>query len=112
VFLLSIDEDTLRHRLLTRTAHDFGTKPHELELLLAWNEAIDQHYRSRGAIVIDATKPPPFVVDEILNASGRANIIPADRVVRTTAPDRAIRARAAASKTGGVWAIRVRPSTG
>jgi hypothetical protein len=69
VFLLSIDEATMRHRLLTRTAHDFGTMPHELELLLAWNEAIAEHYLSRGAIVIDATKPLPFVVDEILRAS-------------------------------------------
>ncbi len=34
VFLLSIDEATMRHRLLTRTAHDFGRRPHELELLL------------------------------------------------------------------------------
>ena len=33
VFLLSIDEATMRHRLLTRTAHDFGRRPHELELL-------------------------------------------------------------------------------
>jgi broad-specificity NMP kinase len=66
VFLLSIDEATMRHRLMTRTAHDFGTRPHELELLIAWNEAIDEHYVSRGAIVIDATKPPLFVTDEIL----------------------------------------------
>ncbi len=70
VFLLSIDEATMRHRLLTRTAHDFGTKPHELELLLAWNEAIDEHYLRSGAIIIDATKPPPLVVDEILDALG------------------------------------------
>lgn len=69
VFLLSIDEATMRHRLLTRTAHDFGTKPHELELLLAWNESIDEHYLCRGAIVIDATRPPSFVVDEILQTS-------------------------------------------
>jgi dephospho-CoA kinase len=68
VFLLSIDEATMRHRLLTRTAHDFGTKPHELELLLAWNKAIDEHYRHRGAIVIDSTKAPSLVVDEILHA--------------------------------------------
>ena len=66
VFLLSIDETTMRHRLLTRTAHDFGKKPHELELLLAWNEVINAHYVARGATVIDATETPPSVVDEIL----------------------------------------------
>jgi broad-specificity NMP kinase len=68
VFLLSIDEATMRHRLLTRSAHDFGKRTHELELLLAWNEVVNEHYLHRGAIVIDATKPPPFVADEILRA--------------------------------------------
>jgi hypothetical protein len=58
----------MRTRLLTRRAHDFGTKPHELELLLAWNEAIADHYLRRGAIMIDATRPPSFVVDEIFRA--------------------------------------------
>jgi hypothetical protein len=28
-----------------------------LELLLAWRSVIDEHYRRRGAIIIDATKP-------------------------------------------------------
>ncbi len=54
--------------LLTRTGHDFGTKPYEPELLLAWNEVIDEHHLRRGAIVIDAPKPPSFVVDEIRHA--------------------------------------------
>jgi len=68
VFLLSIDEATMRHRLLTRSSHDFSKKPHELDLLLAWNEAVNEHYLRRGAIVIDATRPPPFVVEAILGA--------------------------------------------
>lgn len=83
VFLLSIDEATMRHReatmrhrLLTRSAHDFGKKPHELGLLLAWNEAVDEHYLRRGAIVIDATKPSPSVVDEILRALTSAKLVP------------------------------------
>ena len=66
VFLLSIDEATMRHRLATRSAHDFGTKPHELEVLLAWGAVIDAHYAGLGAIVVDAERPLPLVVDEIL----------------------------------------------
>lgn len=58
----------LETQLLTRSAHDFGKKPHELELLLAWSEVVSEHYLHRGAIVINATKPPPFVVNEILRA--------------------------------------------
>ena len=73
VFLLSIDEATMRHRLVTRTAHDFGTRPHELALLLAWGSVIDEHYRRRGAIIIDATKPPALAVDEILRARRAAS---------------------------------------
>jgi hypothetical protein len=72
VILLSIDKATMRHRPLTRTAHDFGTKPHELELVLAWNKAIDEHYLRRGAIMIDARRPPRVVVDEILHRSRRS----------------------------------------
>ena len=68
VFLLSIDEATMRYRLVTRRSHNFGTKPHELELLIAWRSAIDEHYRRRGAIVIDATQQVEAVVDEILRA--------------------------------------------
>jgi len=66
VFLLKIDEATLRHRLATRTSHDFGTKPHELELLLAWNQVIEEPYLRSGAVVVDATKSPAAVADEIL----------------------------------------------
>jgi adenylate kinase family enzyme len=68
VFCLSIDEVTLRHRLATRSTHNFGTKPHELELLLAWHEVIDDHYRGRGAIMIDASRSPEHIADEILHA--------------------------------------------
>lgn len=66
VFLLAIDEATLRHRLANRTAHDFGREPHELELLLVWHAAIDDLYLGRDTILVDATQPPAIVVDEIL----------------------------------------------
>lgn len=64
--MLSIDEATMRHHLETRTTHDFGTRPHELELLLAWRQAIDEHYLRLGAIIVDGSRPPPLMVDEIL----------------------------------------------
>ena len=76
VFLLSIDEATMRHRLLTRTSHDFGTKPHELELLIAWRNAIDDHYGRAGAIVVDACRAPAVVVDDILLALGGSSASP------------------------------------
>lgn len=66
VFLLAVDEATMRHRLLTRTSHDFGTRPHELQMLLVWNEMLEAHYVGSGAIKVDATEPLDVVVDEIL----------------------------------------------
>ncbi len=66
VFLLSIDESTMRRRLATRTAHDFGQRPHELELVLAWGTVIEAYYEGRGAITVDATQSPAAVVDRIL----------------------------------------------
>src|SRR5262249_36881517 len=68
VCALSVDLVTLQHRLATRTAHNFGTKAHELELILAWHEVIDDHYRRSGATMIDASQSPDRIVDEILLA--------------------------------------------
>ena len=66
VLFLSIDQATMERRLTTRTAHNFGTKPHELELLLAWHAVIDDYYLRLGAIVVDASPVVERVVDEIL----------------------------------------------
>jgi hypothetical protein len=88
VFLLSIDEATMRHRLLARTAHDFGTKPHELELMLAWNEAIDEHQIGGGESTCSAVRselpcgrecPPLWPCRD---ASGRRCVDGVDRCVR------------------------------
>jgi len=66
VVFLSIDQATLKRRLTTRTAHTFGTKPHELELLLAWHTVIDDFSLRRGAIMVDASPATERIVDEIL----------------------------------------------
>jgi len=66
VLFLSIDQATMERRLATRTTHTFGTKPHELELLLAWHAVIDDYYMRRGAIMVDASPAAVRVVDEIL----------------------------------------------
>ena len=33
-----------------------------------WRDVIDGYYLRRGAIPVDATEPPPIVVDEILRS--------------------------------------------
>ena len=63
---LSIDEQTLRRRLSTRTTNDFGKSAHELAAILEWHKVGDDDYRSFGAVVVDATRPLTDVVDEVL----------------------------------------------
>jgi len=65
VFELMIDEDTLRHRIVTRAeGNDWGKKPDELAKILELHRSgVD---RPANAIEIDATKPLQDVVDEIL----------------------------------------------
>ncbi len=69
VFALTIDDETLRHRITTRTNDDFGKLLHEFELLLNWQKTAKEDYEKLGAILIDATKPVGEVVDEIIRSS-------------------------------------------
>lgn len=66
VICLVIDDETLRHRLLTRTSNSFGKHPEELAAALA-----DNAYRHPGATIINGTRPLPEVADAILTAARR-----------------------------------------
>jgi ribose 1,5-bisphosphokinase PhnN len=65
---LVIDEDTLRHRLATRTTNTFGRHPEELAAALKWNPRMRTLYDSLGATIIDASKPVTEVVDSVIDA--------------------------------------------
>lgn len=66
VIALIIDEDTLRHRLATRTNNQFGKAPEELAIELRLHETYEDTMKKRGALMIDATRPLAEVVDEIV----------------------------------------------
>ncbi|MEU0031359.1 AAA family ATPase [Streptomyces sp. NPDC006335] len=66
---LVIDEDTLRHRLATRTTNPFGQHPEELAAALKWNPRMRAMYESLGAAIIDASKPVTEVVDRVIDAA-------------------------------------------
>jgi len=66
IFVLTIDEPTLRHRLHTRTTNDFGKHPNELKMLIEGREGFVKQMLKEGAITIDATQPLSKVVDDIL----------------------------------------------
>lgn len=67
VFTLYVDDETMKHRLSTRTNNDFGKKPEELALQLTWNKGAVSYSQQRGTTLIDATRPINEVVDDILS---------------------------------------------
>lgn len=66
VFCLSIDEDTLVHRLATRTNNDFGKDPRDLKDVIGWHKYSEQTDIEAGAILIDATQSVDDIVDKII----------------------------------------------
>lgn len=69
VIQLEVDNDTLRHRLTTRTNNPHGKASGQLERILASNVGWAAGYRSRGAIIVDSTKPLDDVVADIISAA-------------------------------------------
>lgn len=67
VFALAISDDTLRHRLVTRTNNNWGKSAHELEQSLAINHELAEKYHRYGYTVIDASQPTNTVVAEVLS---------------------------------------------
>ena len=65
-FILVVDDDTLKHRLLNRTNNDFGKHPDDLARQLEWNKGAADYAKSIGSMIIDATRPIGEVADKIL----------------------------------------------
>jgi uridine kinase len=66
VVCLTLDEETLKYRVATRTTNNFGKAPDELAHVLRNHKAAQEWYRSFGAIMVDAERPLDVVVDEIV----------------------------------------------
>lgn len=65
VIALVADERTIVGRLAARD-NDFGKAPEELADVLFWHAGFEAAYRGFGATIIDATRPLPEVVAEVL----------------------------------------------
>ena len=68
VFALYVDDDTLKHRLATRTNNDWGKQHHELEQTLQQHHLIYDRHSKLGDIVIDSSRPLNDVVDDIVHS--------------------------------------------
>jgi hypothetical protein len=73
VVCLVVDNETLRGRLLTRTANAFGKHPEELAAALGSNEGAEPAYRRLGATIIDGGRPPAEVAGAVLAAAKTAS---------------------------------------
>jgi hypothetical protein len=62
-----VDDETVRHRLATRTSNAFGKHPADLDRILEWNREQESSYRRLGATIIDGTRPVDEVVDAVLD---------------------------------------------
>jgi dephospho-CoA kinase len=72
--LLSVDEETIRKRIESRTENDFGKSDHELALILGWNQNIESNYEGYGAFIVDARMAISDIVDEVVRiVEGRAD---------------------------------------
>jgi adenylate kinase family enzyme len=77
---LVVDDETLRHRLRTRTTNAFGKNPEELAAVLGWNPGMRSTYDRLGAAIVDASQPPAEVADRILEAARQISSSPISAV--------------------------------
>lgn len=66
IFLLTTDDETIRHRLETRTGNDFGKHPLDLHRVISRHKEFDDELKAEGAVVIDSSGKMPNTVDKIL----------------------------------------------
>ncbi|WP_457206069.1 nucleoside kinase [Nocardioides sp. P5_C9_2] len=71
VFVLDIDTDTLHQRLDQRQSGEWGSEPSERDLVVRLHGTKEDI--PAAGVVIDATRPLPDVVDEILSHVGKAS---------------------------------------
>jgi dephospho-CoA kinase len=69
VIYLSIDAQTIRDRVTSRTTNNFGKAEHEMAAILDWREVAEEEHRQSGAVVVDATRPLSQVVDDVVTAA-------------------------------------------
>jgi dephospho-CoA kinase len=66
VFVLTLDDETLKKRLATRTGNDWGKQPQELQHTLELQQKTNKTYQEAGHTIVDATLPIERVVNSIL----------------------------------------------
>ncbi len=66
VFVLKVDDETVKSRVATRTNNHFGKHPRELKAIMEWHETMYDIYEGYGSVTIDATRSIEAVTQDIL----------------------------------------------
>lgn len=66
VFALVLDEETIRHRLASRTDNTWGKLPRELDYTFSFQQISYERYEKYADIILDAAQPTSVIVERIL----------------------------------------------
>lgn len=66
IVALTVDKETLKKRITTRTTNRFGKQPHEYASILEEQKKAEACYQRMNAMLVDATQAIEAVVDEIV----------------------------------------------
>ena len=69
IFLLKTSVKVLRERLNTRTSNKFGRTAEVQKWVFGWKNWWEAHMKEKGAIVINASRPPQVIAKEIIKKS-------------------------------------------
>ena len=72
VILLTINLETNKHRLSTRTNNDFAKIPEVQEYVLNKKENWENEMAKRGSIIVDAHKDLDFIVKEVIEIANKS----------------------------------------
>jgi dephospho-CoA kinase len=66
VFLLRLDSETLKHRLMTRTTNDFANNEKDQEFIFEIKDEFEQEMIDLGATPLDGNLPTATIADQII----------------------------------------------
>jgi len=67
VFFLQADDETLHHRIQTRSDNYFGKSPSQFKWVTQQNQSIEDEAAKAKGIIIDSSQPIDKIADQILN---------------------------------------------
>jgi len=70
IFLLKVSQKILRERLSTRTSNDFGRTAEVRKWIFSWKKWWEDHMKEKGVIVIDVSRSPREIANDIVGRSG------------------------------------------